>query len=50
MLGEDARQLCDRDGKLRFAPTISFRSPAERDAFSAAVLDTLAAAYPEAMA
>ena len=50
MLGRDGTQLRDPAGKVQFAPTISFTSRGDQDAFSQAVLDAVRAARPEALA
>lgn len=49
MLGPDGVALKDDQGKIRYALVIEFRSKEVRSRFSAAVIEALRAAHPEAL-
>ena len=49
MVGKDGTVLTDDNGKVRYSPIIEFASKEVRNRFSAAVVDGLRAAHPEAI-
>lgn len=48
MLGRDGVAMKDQRGKIRYSPLIEFTSKEIRDRWSAAVIDAMRAAHPEA--
>ena len=49
MIGRDGTQMRDRDGKVQFAPVITFSDRVTHDRFSDAVLAALRSSRPEAL-
>jgi hypothetical protein len=49
MIGRDGTQMRAADGKVQFAPTITFADRATGDRFSEAVIAALREAHPEAL-
>jgi DNA-binding cell septation regulator SpoVG len=49
MVGRDGVAVRDQSGKTKYSPIIEFISKEIRDRFSAAVVDALRAAHPEAL-
>ncbi len=49
MIGSDGAALRDAAGKIRYVPIIEFATTEIRSRFSAAVVEAVSAAFPEAM-
>ncbi len=49
MIDRDGIALKDANGKIRYSPVVEFASKQVRERFSAAVVDALRAAHPEAI-
>jgi DNA-binding cell septation regulator SpoVG len=49
MIGRDGAPLKDSAGKARYSPIVEFVSKDVRDRFSAAVIEALRAAHPDAL-
>lgn len=50
VIGRDGTVQRTADGKVRYEPTVSFVDRATQDRWSAAVIEALRAAHPEALA
>jgi hypothetical protein len=50
MIGRDGAVMRDADGKVQYAPVVSFASRERRDRFSSQVVEALHASPPEALA
>jgi hypothetical protein len=47
MIGRDGSAMKDQNGKIKYAPVISFAEKARRDLWSGAVIGALHGAHPE---